>query len=78
MRILLAFTRFRDTREGDVKPLTDRAGLLRTALIWQTLGSSFDATPITQSQFLNTRDRFSEGAKITCRLTFKGLLGTFG
>jgi mRNA-degrading endonuclease RelE of RelBE toxin-antitoxin system len=29
MRILLALTRFRDTGEGDVKPLTDRAGLYR-------------------------------------------------
>ena len=29
MRILLALTRFQATGEGDVKPLTDRAGLYR-------------------------------------------------
>jgi mRNA-degrading endonuclease RelE of RelBE toxin-antitoxin system len=29
MRILLALTRFQTTGEGDVKPLTDRAGLYR-------------------------------------------------
>jgi len=29
MRILLALTRFRDSGEGDVKLLTDRAGLYR-------------------------------------------------
>ena len=29
MRILLALTRFRDAGEGDVKHLTDRAGLYR-------------------------------------------------
>jgi mRNA interferase RelE/StbE len=29
MRILLTLTRFEETGEGDIKPLTDRAGLYR-------------------------------------------------